>query len=443
MKRLIEKELIRWKDQENRLPLIVRGARQVGKSFTIEKFGKENFKNIITVNFELQPEFADCFESLDPNRITSRIELMTEMDLIDHESLLFLDEIQQCPKALLSLRYFKEKRANLHVIAAGSLLEFSLKEEDFSFPVGRVEFLYMRPLSFHEFLYNAGYHKLLKNLEVVTLNKSLDEPVHEQTLRILREYMLIGGMPAVVNKYIETKSFLETHRLQTALLESYRNDFGKYASKAQFKYLQKFFDKAPFLIGQSFKYVKVDPDARSRELKVALEQLCWAGLINRVFQTAASGIPLQAEVNEKKFKLIFLDIGLMQNANKIDPNIILTKDIWQVNEGALAEQLVGQELLAYGNDYENTILYFWERDEAGSTAEVDYVSQVGSRIVPIEVKAGTAGHLKSLKRFISEKNVDFGIRISQNPLERKDKIINLPFYLIDQMHRIIEGIDKE
>jgi len=352
---------------------------------------------------------------------------------------LFLDEIQQCPKALLALRYFKEKRPNLHVIAAGSLLEFALKEEDFSFPVGRVMFLYMRPLSFYEFLFNAGYVKLLKEIETVSLERTMDIPVHEHALKLVREYMLVGGMPAVVNKYIETKSFLEVHRIQSSLLESYRNDFGKYASKSQFKYLQKFFDRAPFLVGQVFKYVKVDQDARPRELKVALDQLCWTGLINRVFQTSANGIPLQSEVNEKKFKLVFLDIGLMQNANKIDPNVILTQDIWQVNEGALAEQLVGQELLACGNFYENTILHYWEREKIGSTAEVDYVTQIGAKIVPIEVKAGTVGgHMKSLLRFIEEKKSEIGLRISQNSLESSEKIINLPFYLIDQVKRIVE-----
>lgn len=441
MRRSIEKKLTEWREGTNKLPLIVRGARQVGKSFTIEKFGREEFKNLVTLNFELNPEFSNCFESLEPSHIVSRIEIMTENDLVDGESLLFLDEIQNCPKALLALRYFKEKRPNLHVIAAGSLLEFALKEEDFSFPVGRVMFLYMRPLSFHEFLLNAGYTKLLKEMGKVSIKQPMDKSLHDHTLRLLREYMLVGGMPAVVSKYIETRSFSEVRRLQSALLESYRNDFGKYASKTQFKHLQKFFDKAPFLVGQSFKYVKVDPDARSRELKVALEQLCGTGLINRVFQTSANGIPLQAEVNEKKFKLVFLDIGLMQNANKIDPHKILTEDIWQVNEGALAEQLVGQEFLAYGNSEENMHLYYWEREEAGSTAEVDYVSEVGSRVVPIEVKAGTGGHLKSLSRFIDDKKSDFGLRISPKQMEKKNKVINLPFYLIEQIERIVNKLD--
>lgn len=438
MKRFIEKELFRWKDSKSRLPLLVRGARQVGKSFTIEKFGRENFKTMAVINLESNPEYANCFESLDPDRIVSRIELLTGTNLKDGESLLFFDEIQQCPKALLALRYFKEKRPMLHVVAAGSLLEFALRLEDFSFPVGRVEFLYMRPLSFHEFIYNLGYHKIAHFIETVRLEDPQDQVIHEHIIKLVREYMLLGGMPAVVNKFIETKSYLDAHRVQSILLESYRNDFGKYASKAQFRYLQTFFNKAPNLVGQHFKYVKIDPDARSRELKIALEQLCWTGLINRVFLTSANGIPLQSEINEKKFKLIFLDIGLMQNANKVDPLIILNEDIWKVNEGALAEQFVGQEFLTIGNYYENQILYFWEKEQRGSTAEVDYVMQVNSKIVPIEVKAGKDGRLKSLKSFMSEKKAPLGVTISQSPLGKEENVINIPFYLINQLHRLIK-----
>ncbi len=252
--------------------------------------------------------------------------------------------------------------------------------------------------------------------------------------------MLLGGMPAVVSKYIESKSFLESHRLQSALLESYRNDFGKYASKSQFRYLQKFFEKAPFIVGQNFKYVKIDPEARSRDLKVALEQLCWSGLINRVFHTSANGFPLQFEVNERKFRLIFLDIGLMQNANKIDPNIILTENVWQVNKGSLAEQFVGQELLASGKIYENTVLYFWENEDTRVTRQVDYVTQINSKIIPVEVKAGKDGHLKSLNVFMNEKKIDLGIMVSQSMLERRDRVLYLPFYLIDQMSRIVETL---
>lgn len=438
MKRFIEAELEKWKTATPHLPLIIRGARQVGKSFTVEKFGQENFKTTVTINFEFQPTFANCFDTLDPEKIISKIELATEKDLIDGESLLFLDEIQQCPNALKALRYFKEKRPNLHVIAAGSLLEFALKEEDFSFPVGRVEFLYMRPLSFNEYLYNLGNHKLLNALDKVSLTNPLDQDIHNLLIKYVREYLLIGGMPSVVNKYIESKSYLDAHRLQSGLLESYRNDFGKYASNTQFKYLQRFFEKAPLVVGQVFKYVNIDREARPRDLKTALEQLCYTGLINKVYNTNANGIPLQSEINDTKFKLIFLDIGLMQNANKINPESILNDNVWQ-NEGALAEQFVGQELLANGNYYENKHLYFWARDKGA--AEVDYISEINFKVVPIEVKAGKDGRTKSLNVFMKEKETPYGIKISQSPLEVNHTTLNVPFYLLNQLPRLLKELN--
>jgi uncharacterized protein len=271
------------------------------------------------INFELEPNFCNCFDPVNPEIIIPKLEILTEKNIIDGTSLLFLDEIQQCPKALLSLRYFKEKRPHLHVIAAGSLLEFALHEENFSFLVGHVQFLYMKPLSFCEFLYNLGHYNLLNYLETITLSMPFDTTIHDHILKILRQYMLLGRMPAIVAAYIKDKSYLKAHLLQTALLAGYRNDFGKYTAQSQFKYLQLFFTKAPYLVGQHFKFVKVDPEARSRELKIALEQLCWTRLIHRIFATQANGVPLQSEICEKKFKLLFLDIGLMQNANKINP----------------------------------------------------------------------------------------------------------------------------
>ncbi|MCB1113967.1 MAG: ATP-binding protein [Chlamydiia bacterium] len=435
MDRAIEKELREWKDKPNRLPLILRGARQVGKSYTVELFGKQYFENCVVVNFELKPDFCRCFEDLEPEKILSKIELLTNQSIHDKKTLLFLDEIQNCPKALIALRYFKEKKPNLHVIAAGSLLEFALIEEDFSFPVGRVEFMYMRPLNFQEYLLNIGQQRLVEVLRQATLKTPPDPLAHDLLIKLLREYMLVGGMPAVVRTFIETKSLLETQRVQSILLESYRNDFGKYASKAQFKYLRKFFEKAPHLVGHPFKYVKVDPEARSRELKVALEQLSWTGLIYQVFHTSANGHPLEADLNEKKFKLLFLDIGLMQNANRIDFSEIQDADFWKLNEGALAEQLVGQELMASLSPYENRKLYYWEKEQG--THEIDYVTQSGTEVVPLEVKAGSQGRVRSLRYFMNLKNCPIGVKISQSPLSYTDGVMNLPLYMVNQLSRLL------
>lgn len=440
MRRLIEEELVKWKVKRGRLPLIIRGARQVGKSYTIEKFGKDHFNSIITVDFEFQPQFCECFETLDPKMILNRLEIITGESVIKGKTLLFLDEIQQCPQAIKALRYFKEKMPSLHVIAAGSLLEFVLNESDFSFPVGRVQFLYLRPLSFREFLLNFQKGKLLEFLDSYELNQKVPAEIHAQALELLKLYFLIGGMPAVVQEYLKTESLIECRRFQQTLLQAYQSDFGKYASKAQHKYLQLLFIKAPSLVAQHFKYSNVTPDIRSREIKIALDQLCYAGLVYRIFATSATGIPLEAQIKENRFKLLFLDIGLLHTAHKIDIQEIWENDILQVHSGRLAEQLVGQELLAYADFYENQQLYFWKREKKNSSAEVDYVANYHGKVLPIEVKAGGTGRLKSIRTFMEEKKVKIGLKISQSLPSVEKNILSIPLYMIEQIPRLLKSM---
>ena len=440
MKRTIEPILIKWKNQQGRLPIILRGARQVGKSYTIEKFGRDHFESIIICNFEFKPELIFCFENLDPLSICANLEVAFKSRIIPGKTLLFLDEIQNCPKAITALRYFKEKLPELHVIAAGSLLEFALQQEQFSFPVGRVQFLYLKPLSFYEYLMSQGHEKLVEMLEHVTIQNPLDLFIHEQLLIHVREYFLLGGMPAVIRTFLDTNSFLECQTVSANLLETYRADFPRYSTKAQIKFLQLLFERIPGLVAQHFKYSLVSQDYRSHDLKIALEQLGWAGLVNKVLVTNASGIPLQMGVKENKFKLVFLDLGLVNTANKLDIQTTWDTDLMQINSGALAEQFVGQEFLAYESSYLNSQLYYWERDKKGSMAEVDYVIQLGSRIIPIEVKAGATGRLRSLNQFIIEKDAPFGIRISKHPLSFYDKVLSVPIYLISQLPRLIENV---
>lgn len=437
MRRMIEPVLKKWKGQKERLPIILRGARQVGKSFTIEKFGRENFQRMVTCNFEFQPELVHCFESFDPLSICSQLEVAFKTRIIPGRTLLFLDEIQNCPKAIMALRYFKEKLPTLHVIAAGSLLEFALSEELFSFPVGRVQFLYLKPLSFYEYLLSQNHDRLVEMLDNVTLQRPFEPFIHQQLQLLLREYFFVGGMPAVVSCFLKTRSFLECQKVLTGILETYRADFPKYATKAQYKYLQAFFDKAPQLIAQPFKYSLVSAACRSQDLKIALEQLGWAGLIHKVLSTSACGIPLHRYAKESKFKLLFLDMGLANCANKLDLQIAWETELLQINAGSQAEQFVGQELLAYSDPFMNSQLYYWARDKKGSLAEVDYVIQAGSEILPLEVKAGRRGTLKSLAQFLLEKQAPFGIRISQHPLSFYDRVLSVPLYLIGQLPRII------
>lgn len=437
MKRDIESELIAWKTSPIRAPLLLRGARQVGKSWIVEKFGKEQFENLVIINFEQKPEARICFDTLLPEKILSSIELLTSNVIRPGKTLLFLDEIQNCPQAIMSLRYFKEQMPDLHIIGAGSLLEFALNDENFSMPVGRIQFLYLRPLSFYEFLNAMGKENLRKYLTTVSLQNPPQSVIHDELLKLVREYVALGGMPAVIAAYLQTKSLLQTQDVQSDILTTYRNDFGKYAKKTKHKYLSLLFEKAPGLIASWFKYSKVDPNVHPKEIKAVLEQLCQAGILYQVHHTSASGLPLITTQSEKKFKLLFLDVGLVKRACFLDMTLLFKEDLMLINQGLLTEQFVGQELLAHSDRKTEGRLFFWAREQKSSSAEVDFVIPVGLEIIPIEVKAGNTGRLKSLKLFMKEKDSRIGVRISASPLALEDHVLSIPFYLIGELPRLV------
>jgi predicted AAA+ superfamily ATPase len=438
MRRDIEKELISWKSKKERYPLIIRGARQVGKSYLVETFGKTQFQNSVVVNLEFQPQLKDCFKSLDPFEIINKLQLLLGVQIKEDNTLLFLDEIQECPQAIMSLRYFKEKMPKLSVIAAGSLLEFAMRSPDFKMPVGRIHFLYLEPLSFSEYLDATGNQNLRQFLSEVKLTDSIDDVIHKKLLELLRIYLIVGGMPAVLKEYLAGNDLMNCQRIQTGLLQTFRSDFGKYAKISQRKYLQKVFDTAPRLVGQRIKYSNIDTDTRSRDLKNALNLLSLAGIIKPIYLTKATGLPLGAQINEQKFKLNFLDIGLMQNSSGLQGRLSVEEDFMQINAGAVAEQFVGQELVAYSDKHQQCSLYFWAREKKGSMAEVDYVINIGSDIIPVEVKSGKEGRLKSLRMFIEEKKSKIGIRFSQDKLSYYDKILSIPLYMVEPLPRLAE-----
>jgi predicted AAA+ superfamily ATPase len=438
MKRDIERELLQWKQQQHPLPLLLRGARQVGKSYVIEKFGREHFEQLVTINFELQPELMACFDSLDPTEIINTIFLLTRQKIEAKKTLLFLDEIQDCPNAIRALRYFKEKLPGLHVIGAGSLLEFVLNAGNFRLPVGRMLSMYLKPLSFKEFLDAGGHMPLREFIENVTLTTTISTPVHEKLLKLMHTYMVLGGMPGILQAYFSQHDLSECQHLQTNLLSIYRQDFGKYASQSDYRYLQRLYEKIPGLVGEVFKYSKVDADMKSRDIKDALYMLQNAGLVYPIYSTSATGIPLASLVNEKKFKLLFLDIGLVTRASKLDAALMLNQDVLLVNRGMLAEQFVGQELLAYTSCFEESRLYYWVREQKSSMAEVDYVTTVDTHIIPIEVKAGSTGHLRSIKIFMQEKKSLLGVRFSQQALCYADNILSMPLYMVGELSRVVD-----
>ncbi len=436
MKRSIEDELGRWKVEPLRMPLLIRGARQVGKSFTIEKFGRENFAQTVTVNLELKPTLKDCFRDLDPKKIVRELELALNVQIRPGTTLLFLDEVQFCPEAIASLRYFKELMGDLHVIAAGSLLEFALVDKNISFPVGRVQSIYMRPLSFLEFLKVMEEEALIEFILDFDWSVEIGQAVHERLMELVKIYFFIGGMPGAIAKYQATDSLQDSQNYLMTLINLYRSDMAKYATKTQYRYLQILFDRAPESVGLRFKYAFIDADAKSRDLQTALDHLTWAGLLNPILATSAGGIPLQSQVKSKVQKLLYLDIGMLQTALKVDPLLFFRDDLTLIHSGSLAEQFVGQELIAYANPHDRMQLHFWERAKKDSSAEVDYVLSLGSHVIPIEVKAGPTGKLKSMHVFLEEKQSPFGVRICSSIPKKSPPIMTLPFYLVSQLQRL-------
>jgi uncharacterized protein len=437
MKRYCEIDLKSWKTALHRKPLLIRGARQVGKTFCIRQFGADHFLNVLEINFEQQKEYRACFDTLYPDEILKRLYTLSHKQVTPDKTLLFLDEIQECPQAILSLRYFYEQMPNLHVIAAGSLLEFTLRKEDFRMPVGRIQSLYMYPLSFKEFLISCGEELLAEYLAHATAQIGIEAVFHDRLIFLLREYLTLGGMPEVIAAYAERVHLSTCQMIQATILDNYRGDFGKYATKTSVRYLQRLYEKSIGMVGQHFKYVAVDPDAPSRDIKPALEDLLDAGLIYKVQATSAAGLPLSSTANEKKFKLLFVDVGLVSQHSGLSADILMQKDLVLINRGNIAEQFVGQELLAYAQNYQKASLYYWEREQHSSIAEVDYVTHFNSTLIPIEVKAGSTGSLRSLQLFLNEKQLKVGVQISQKPLAFNNRVLSIPLYMIAELPRLL------
>ncbi len=443
MERTILNYLLKWKDQQDRLPLLLRGARQVGKTYIIDHFGQIHFQNVVKINFEQQREFIACFNTLYPEKILQLIYAISGQSVKPGSTLLFLDEIQECPQAIVALRYFYEQLPQLHVVAAGSLLEFTLNQPDFRMPVGRVQSYYLKPLSFREFLICCGKSSLVEYIQSITLHTGIDFVIHEQLLTHLKEYLVLGGMPAVIKNYLQEHDFAESQIRQSVILETYRNDFAKYAKNTDIKYLQAIFEKAPGMISKHFKYVDVDPHMHPRDLKRAINDLKNAGVLYTNHACSANGLPLITTMNEKKFKLLFLDVGLINSVTRLSAEILLGDNLMLLHQGAIVEQFVGQELLAYSQPFREEKLFYWEREKSGSSAEIDYVVAFDSKIIPVEVKAGATGRLRSIQLFLDEKKCDIGLRISQKTLGLSNRILSIPLYMISELERLLGDMSLE
>lgn len=432
MKRDIFETLVDWKNSSNRRPLLIRGARQTGKTYIVNEFGKTEFKDLIYLNFERNQEYKDIFNSLTPDDIIEKITLYTKKRP-EPGMLLFLDEIQECPQAIISLRYFYEELPELHVIGAGSLLEFALLSENFKMPVGRIQYLFLYPLSFGEFLDAIGESELRKHISDPAKLERLPENIHEKLNEYVRKYFITGGMPAVVQEYINTRNIIKCQRIQRSIIDTYIDDFAKYSKVSKHDYLKKVFNAVPGMVGKKFVYAKVDRNIKSRELKEALELLETAGVVTRVRQTSGSGIPLAAGVHESFFKVVFLDVGLFHAISGIYSDTAKEKDFTSIFKGAVAEQFAGQEIIAYQTSFTKAELYYWGRQAKNSTAEIDYLVVQNAQIVPIEIKSGPKGRMKSMHLYLEKYGCNKALKISQAPFKNEIPIISLPFYAMEGM----------
>lgn len=442
--------LNQWFNSENRKPLLMRGPRQVGKTSLVRHFAKQAKLQLVEVNLELQQTLRASFCQMDPEKVLKDIQIELGVKIGKH-SLLFIDEIQFVPEAIQGLRYFYELRPGIPLIAAGSLLEFVLSDHDFSMPVGRIEMFYMGPMKFSDFLKARKQPQLYKTLTQFTLSQELTVLEHKKFLDYFIEYLQIGGMPEAIREFVQTESFEKVRKIQKNILQSYRDDFAKYAKRIPIERIDRVFKYAISNIGKKVKYSEIDPNEQSKSLLLAIELLEKAGVIYRVFHSAGSGIPLEVSKQDKIFKFLFMDIGLVSAALNLDAEEINKiyfnppLDVLLLHRGMISEQFVGQSLL-YDQTNEKKSIYYWLRDQQSNKAEVDFLIEKGLQIIPIEVKAGRTGNIRSLVEFIRDKcskenssriAYKFGIKqlsVRETKIENVTlKVYELPIYLSERL----------
>ena len=349
-------ELEIWKQRQRRKPLLLRGARQVGKSWLVRKFG-ETFEHLIELNFETKKQYREIFNAaINVDTIIERLKFLTATPIIPEQTLLFLDEIQACENALYALRFFKEEYPELHVVAAGSLLNFSL--EKIGLPVGRVQFLHLYPLSFSEFLVATGRSDLREYIQT----GHIDPLIHESLLNEVKTYFWLGGMPEAVQTWVDTRDVNECLEVQDELILSYKQDIPKYASTHRLEFIENTFEAIPRQLGEKFVYSRIAKDIRSYIFKEALDCLNKAGIAYIVYHSDAQGLPLGATINPRRFKVYGFDIGMMQRLLGFSPKDWLSTPISTKHLGNIAEQFVAQEYIAYSPPKKPAELFYWHRE---------------------------------------------------------------------------------
>ena len=424
MKRLIDMELSDWKNNSRRKPLIVRGARQVGKTYTITGFGRAHFENCVVIDFERNPAFKNIFETdLQPARIISDLELATGQRIIAGKTLVFFDEIQECPKALSALRYFYEELPGLHIIAAGSLLEFAVGE--ISFPVGRIQFTEFYPLNFIEYQMAFGNDRAVEYLSGNP--KKISNSAHQFLLNQLKNYFFVGGMPESVKIFLESNSVNSAIEVQGEICNSLKQDFAKYNPHVDKQCLTEVLTSLAKNVGHQTKYASLSEGYSNPTIKKAYQTLVQAKLVHKINSVNPRGLPLSI-MTSKVFKTGMLDIGIMNYLSGIyKTDEYFKNDLLGIYKGAMAEQFVAQEIVAS----QKNELFYWSRQAKSSTAEVDYVISVDGQVIPVEVKSASAGRLRSMHQYLKEYpecKTGYVFSVNNYTELKEQKLVFIPLY---------------
>lgn len=425
------KDLASWRNDPHRKPLLMRGCRQVGKSWLIREFGKQ-FDAFIEINFEKNKLIHSYFAAdLNINTILEKLSIYTHTKITAGKTLIFFDEIQTCEGALQSLRYFKEDRPDIHIIAAGSLLDFALNK--LGIAVGRLQFMQLYPLSFGEYLTVCG----MQDVREYLFQQKNDSVISQQLKESLKNYLWLGGMPAVTDAWLSEHDPVVCQKLQDEIIESYQIDFHKYAREHEIPHVTKVFETIPAFIGKKFIYSHIDEYARGEMIKNALRLLETAGIANLCYHTSAQQIPLGAMQNDKKFKVFYFDIGIAQRLLGLDIKQWLLNPVGLSNQGTMTEQFVAQEILAYSDFHKQNKLYYWHREAKNSNAEVDFIVLKNGQIIPVEVKSGVKGSMKSMKMFLdSHPHSQFGLKISLGSFSKHENLVEIPLYALESWFRV-------
>lgn len=437
MERLLISQLLKWKESHSRKPLVLEGARQVGKTWLLKEFGRKCFKDVCYINFEQSDVLGEVFAGdLSPQRIIEQLSIYNGKLIEPEQTLIIFDEVQEMPRALTSLKYFCEEAPEYAICCAGSLLGIALHEGT-SFPVGKTDFLHLYPLSFKEFLI-ANEEKMLVDY-IDKGNRNLGAFENRLT-DYLKKYMIIGGMPAVVMEWLDSKDFNKVNRIQQELIAAYQKDFSKHAPNAMVEKIRYIWNSIPSQLAKEnkkFVYGLVREGARAREYEDAIMWLCDAGEIIRTHNVSKPDIPISAYADLKSFKVFLLDVGLLRAMSRVSPKVILEGSrIFEEFKGALTEQYVCQELQNYSDVLETN--YYWS---SSATAEVDFLVSDGWDVYPLEVKAGVTMNAKSLKLYREKYSPKWALRTSLLPYERNEvsKTINIPLYMLFALGKELEA----